>query len=78
MFDYIKYEMECPECGHKIDSFQSKDGDCQLHTLNYWEVNNFYTICNNCGVWIIFNYKNSRVEIPISDYEMTTQKDKND
>ncbi|GAG59809.1 unnamed protein product [marine sediment metagenome] len=73
MFDSIKYEMKCPKCGHKINSFQSKDGCCQLYNLNYWEVDNFYALCENCKTWVEFNRKNPRVEAPISDYEMTVR-----
>ena len=70
MFDYIKYAMDCPSCGIKVDSFQSKDGDCTLSTLEFWEVDNFYTSCDICGFWIEFTRSVPKVPIPITDYEM--------
>ena len=74
MFDRIKYEMDCPKCGYKVNSFQSKDAQCLLADLDFWEVDNFYDACGNCGLWIVFNRKNPREKAPISDYEMTTRK----
>lgn len=74
MFDRIKFEIDCPECGHKVNSFQSKDGACQLYDLDFWEVDNFYALCENCKAWIAFDRKSPREKAPISDYEMTTQK----
>ena len=73
MYDDIKYEMDCPGCGTKLDSFQSKDGICCLATLEFWEVNNFYACCDKCGAWVEFNlkYKEKRT---IEDYEMTIEK----
>ena len=73
MFDYIKHEMDCPKCGDKVTGFQSKDGLCCLTELEYWEVDNFYTSCRNCGVWIEFTLKRERIreKFPLEDYEMT-------
>ena len=75
MFDYIKFEIKCPECGHVVNNFQSKDVGCSLGELNFWEVDNFYDFCRNCDLWIAFNRKNPRAITPISDYEMTTRKE---
>ena len=52
MFDYIKYEAPCPKCGTKITSWQSKDGDCDLATLEPWQVRWFYAPCPGCKSWI--------------------------
>ena len=54
MFDYINYECVCPVCKNKIDGFQSKDSDCVLDMLETEEVNNFYKLCDFCGVWVEF------------------------
>lgn len=54
MFDNINYEMDCPRCNHKVDNFQSKDGPCLMESLEFWEVNDFYSHCRNCGNWIEF------------------------
>jgi len=73
MYDDIKYEMGCPNCGNKVDDFQSKDGPCILTTLEFWEVSNFYASCLNCGHWIEFNRKAPIKPVPLEDYEMTVR-----
>ena len=73
MFDYIKYEMDCPKCGTRVDGFQSKDGLCISYTLEYWEVDNFYASCPKCEAWIEFTRKTAREQVPISDYVMTVK-----
>jgi len=69
MFDDIRYEMPCPECGVKVDGFQSKDGPCNMDILDFWEVRNFYAPCP-CGAWIEFNLKPPPKPYSIDDYEM--------
>lgn len=54
MFDWINYECDCPVCGKKVDGFQSKDGDCQLETIEPATVNHFYTDCTGCDSWMDF------------------------
>ena len=74
MYDCVKYKMDCPECGKKLDSFQSKDGKCMLAQIEFWEVNNFYDLCGNCGAWIEFNRIKPRKREPIKDYKLTVKK----
>ncbi len=74
MFDDIKFEMDCPSCGEKVDGFQSKDGGCFMDTLDFWEVNNFYSSCRNCHAWIEFNRKKPRQPDPIEDFGMIWSK----
>lgn len=71
MFDNINFEIKCPRCGELVKDFQSKDGSCMLDTLEYWEVDNFYSQCNGCKLWIEFNRKKKQVDI--SEYEMETR-----
>jgi len=73
MYDKIKYEMDCPTCGVRVTGFQSKDKDCKLATLEFWEVDNFYALCPKCSTWIEFNRKEPRTPSPIGDYEMTVE-----
>lgn len=57
MFDWIKrFDAKCPECNENFsaEGFQSKDGDCRLDSLNYWEVDTFYGDCPHCKSWIEF------------------------
>lgn len=76
MFDYINYEMDCPECGARVSDFQSKDGPCALDTLEYWEVDYFYASCENCRAWVEFTRKTPRPSpppVPIGEYEMAVR-----
>jgi len=72
MFDYVRYEMDCPQCGNKVNDFQSKDGPCILGYLDFRQVNNFYASCKSCGHWIEFTFsgKNDRT---IDDYDMVSR-----
>lgn len=71
MFDYIKAPaMNCPNCGEYLNNFQSKDGSCELKTLDYWEVDNFYDYCDNCETMTEFQRKVPRQYAPFTDYEM--------
>ena len=68
MFDWVKYEMPCPNCGQLLKEFQSKDAGCFLEHLEFWEVLSFYDLCKRCGAWVTFN----RIlkPVPIEEYKM--------
>ena len=72
MFDDIKLEIDCPRCGTKVGNFQSKDGPCLMATLDFWEVNYFYSSCPKCKVWIKFNRKRKMkpAPVPLTDFKM--------
>ena len=55
MFDLIKLKTKCPECGSEISGFQSKDGDCMLDCLEFWQVNNFYSSCDHCNTMVNYS-----------------------
>lgn len=55
MFDCVNYECTCPVCHEKVASFQSKDKECLLDTIEPADVDNFYTFCGKCGCWIEFD-----------------------
>jgi len=57
IFDSVNFKIKCSECGNVIDDFQSKDGDCLLNTLEFWEVDNFYSFCPTCNKRIEFTLK---------------------
>lgn len=55
MFDHIKFEANCINCGEKLTDFQSKDGPCILENLSPAQLvvlaggrANFYDYCDNC------------------------------
>ena len=76
MFDYVNFECDCPNCCHKIDGFQTKDGPCVLANLEYWQVRNFYSHCDNCAVRIVYILEvgNPKVGIPIEAYTKSIRK----
>lgn len=73
MFDWIEGvpEMPCPKCGRPLDSWQSKDGPCEMERLHFSEVDNFYTLCSDrCGEFVEFALpKPPRVPRPFEDYQ---------
>jgi DNA-directed RNA polymerase subunit RPC12/RpoP len=75
MFDYIDLKIKCPKCGKIVDKFQSKDGYCELKTLNYWEVDNFYSSCKYCNAWIVFNRVRPKPIVPLTDFIMEVQEE---
>ena len=50
MFDNVRYEEPCWRCGKVLTDWQSKDGPCELLTLEPKDVYSFYTYCE-CGAW---------------------------
>lgn len=75
MFDYVNFEINCPVCSSKVTGFQSKDKNCDLLCLEFWQVDNFYSSCDKCGAWIEFNIKEEvRKRFTINDYEMNIRK----
>lgn len=52
MFNYINVEIPCPKCGTTVDTFQSKDANCDLTSIDPTQVSNFYGDCPDCGYWI--------------------------
>jgi hypothetical protein len=67
--EWVKFEMPCPKCGTILKHWESKDRLWEDNSLEYWEVNNFYTECDNCKSFIEFNIK--KPFISIDSYNMT-------
>jgi len=55
MYDHVNFETTCPQCGGKVTDFQTKDGPRMLSNMEIWEVNNFYSSCTKCKIWIEYN-----------------------
>ena len=70
MFDYIRYDADCKECGAPLGDFQSKDHDCLLNKLEPSQVDNFYTNCKECGTW--HNFEVTR-ECIVKHIEVSTK-----
>ena len=74
MFNWVNYQMNCPECGHLVTGFQTKDESLVSLYLENVEINQigkFYSECDNCGLWIEFILKRPP-NITIDDFEMKT------
>jgi len=74
MFDWIIFEMKCPKCKTKMDSFQSKSGGCSMEHLEFWEVTNFYSGCSKCTTWVEFDIARSprpNRKLTMRDYKKT-------
>lgn len=55
MYDFVRVPAalcKCSSCGGTLKNWQSKDRECQLGEVQWWEVDNFYTHCDNCGNWV--------------------------
>ena len=65
LFDYVDFEMPCPNCGKKVDDFQTKDGDVYMSTVDAFSVDSFYSSCGECGLWIEFNRNVPRSTGPV-------------
>jgi NMD protein affecting ribosome stability and mRNA decay len=82
MFDWVKFRVPCPKCGREVENFQSKDGDCLLEELDFWQVDNFYSYCDNCEATINYTLNNDirekirtiieniRKALTIKDYDL--------
>ena len=52
MYDLVDWEQDCPRCGAKIRHFQTKEKAQQMETYKPHEVDNFYSYCGYCGLWV--------------------------
>ena len=55
LYDYVNFEMPCPNCGALLDSFQTKDGLNALEKIEPNDVHEFYDLCKECGAFITFS-----------------------
>ena len=74
-YDNINLEIKCPLCGYKLKNFQSKNKDCDMSTLEFWQVNEFHTICDNCDSFIKYTLKDgARSKFTLDDYKLSHKK----
>lgn len=69
MFDEVHFQMACPTCGTVMKNFQSKDGVCELETVEPDAVNNFYCSCRKCLTWVEF--RRGRQQVPAREVPLT-------
>ncbi len=71
VFDNIKFEIACPVCGEQTTGFQSKSGFPSGKALEFWEVDEFHTSCQNCKTWIEYTFSADKVQRrSIGDYTL--------
>lgn len=80
MFDVINdFSMDCPICGNHLTDFQTKDNEPLMNRVDKDSVNEFYTMCDDCSVWVQFERgynKHHMVKPDMSIYEnLKTTKD---
>jgi len=55
MFDWVHFEIDCPNCGSPVTGFQSTDFICIMETIEPDALQNFYSSCKECKAWIEFS-----------------------
>ena len=75
MFDNVNHEADCYKCGHKLTNWQSKDGPCNMETLEPWQVTNLYTYCPKCDAWNEYSV-DADLEINVKGIKFTRVEDK--
>ena len=65
MFDYVKYEAKCFNCGADLSNFQTKDTECRLDLVEpeYCTYEGFYTNCDACNTWNEFITENGKIRL---------------
>ena len=75
LYDDVDFKCKCPICGAELTDFQTKDAGCHMGTVEFWEVDNFYCNCDDCGAWIEFSlYGRKNKKVRINDYILEVKK----
>ena len=69
VFDYVRYEADCPHCGKRLTEFQTKDGDPWLNTVEPKEVWEWYALCDECGAFVTFAWERTFDKPPRMTFE---------
>ena len=73
-FVSLDADVECPVCGEKLGNFETKSGPGAQVTLDFREVDSFYSRCTKCNSIIEFSLKNpaeagDRENLTVSNYQ---------
>ncbi|NLT28628.1 MAG: hypothetical protein GXX97_06135 [Dehalococcoidales bacterium] len=74
--DYVSLDAdaECPVCGEKLANFETKSGPGAQVTLDFREVDSFYSRCTKCKSIIEFSLKDpvkagDREKLTVDNYQ---------
>lgn len=75
MFDIVRVSgIECWNCGEELEDFQTKDTDCTMTPVEFWQCDSFYTSCHNCVAWNEFRYPDHLKQTrKLEDYELVKE-----
>jgi hypothetical protein len=68
LYNLVKFSTKCPKCGELISDFQTKDGTLSLSEVEFYEVDNFYSFCENCGTSLDYTLKPEIRKLITIDY----------
>ncbi|SEH06494.1 Uncharacterised protein [Candidatus Venteria ishoeyi] len=54
VYNNVEFKCQCPNCGERLDGFQTYDGEPMFLTVTAASVANFHGGCDNCGAWLEF------------------------
>jgi len=75
LFDYVNFKTDCPNCGEPVTGFQTKDGDPYMAIVEPDTISYFYSGCDKCGAWIVYDKTpepiiSQRRETPLTESEV--------
>lgn len=68
LYNMVNFSTKCPKCGEPITDFQTKDGDLNCRTVDFFEVDNFYSSCDKCGTILEYTLKPEIRKLITIDY----------
>jgi hypothetical protein len=72
LFDNVHFVTTCPKCGAPLGGFQSKDGACNLDTVEPDTVRQFYSSCRACSEWVEYS-RDDLPDTPLRPEPLTEQ-----
>ena len=77
-FISLNVEVPCPVCGEKLHNFETKEGPGVGVSLDFKEVDSFYSHCTKCNSIIEFSLKSpvaegARAKLTLDSYNRKTE-----
>jgi hypothetical protein len=77
LFNIVKLNIPCPNCGKLVGELQTKDGfyeELYLEQVDLWMVRECHTICDHCNTWVSVKLKKEKMmELTLADYDVTSR-----